>query len=179
MDGLAQASDEPSGREVHFPPIVKTGLNAVGRPSISLNVSPLAAGSHTLRIKAFDSTGASGYVDVPITVNTACGSSGGSGPVSNWRGLMYNNNGALDQAVEFTVAKSGSYPFDAYLYYGATCDPAQFTDRFGFGVQQSFSAGATYMYAFIHYPNKTNMSAIWKVGTQSSPCISYANAPVE
>jgi hypothetical protein len=102
----------------------------------------------------------------------------GTGPISNWHGFLYNDGGNLDQAISFTVAQAGSYPFDAYIYYGATCDPTQYTDRFGFGTPLNFGAGMGYSFWFIHRPNNRNTSAVWFVGNQSSGCISYANAPL-
>jgi hypothetical protein len=102
----------------------------------------------------------------------------GTGPISNWQGILYSSGGNLYQAISFTVGQGGAYPFDAYLYYGATCDPTQFTDRFGFGTALNLGANS-YTFWFIHYPNQKNTSAVWYVGNQSSGCINYATAPVQ
>lgn len=148
-------------------------------PTMSTTVL-LAGGPHTIQVTAWDTTGASSSVNVPVTVNASCGGSGpgGAGPIGNWQGFMYNDGGNLDQAISFTVAQAGSYAFNGTLYYGSTCDPTQFTDQIGFGNPISFGANG-YTFWFIHYPNNRNTSAIWTVGTQSSGCISYANAPVQ
>jgi hypothetical protein len=152
--------------------------STLGNKPLSTNLL-LSAGSHTLQVQAVDSTGGRGSVTVPLTVN-ACGTGpSGSGPITNWQVFMHNDGGNLDQAISFDVTQAGSYPFDAYIYYGATCDPDQFTDRFGFGTPLNFGAGSGYMFWFIHRPNARNTSAIWLVGNQSSGCVSYATVPVE
>ncbi|MGA8607857.1 MAG: hypothetical protein WB616_13295 [Candidatus Sulfotelmatobacter sp.] len=53
-----------------------------------------------------------------------------------------------------------AYPFNAILYYGATCDPNSFADRFGFWTAIKFG-GFRIPFWFPDLKDQTGMSALW------------------
>jgi hypothetical protein len=139
---------------------------------------PLATGTQTVEIEAWDSTGAQAHTNVAFDVTTAAPPCGGnaSGLVTSWRGCMRSVNGLNHQAVDFTLSEGATLPFNATLYFGANCVPNNWADQFGFGQDISFG-GFSYIFWFSDFPNQPNTSAIWTVGNQSSGCINYAAVP--
>jgi len=99
-----------------------------------------------------------------------------SGAGATFQGCWYYNNGHRYQGVRISVANPGTYPFDAVLYRGATCDPANFADEFGFGTPLNFG-GFGYIFWFRDFADQSDMSAFWHVGNDRSQCVSYAVAP--
>jgi hypothetical protein len=108
----------------------------------------------------------------PLTLNVAA-----SGPGATFQGCWYQKNGNQYQGVKVTVEDGGTYPFNAVLYYGASCNPNDWADEFGFGQLLPFTPGYTWTFWFTDFGNQTAMSAIWYVGTQQSKCVNYAVAP--
>jgi hypothetical protein len=99
-----------------------------------------------------------------------------SGAGATFHGCWYQQNGHRYQGVRISVANPGTYPFDAVLYRGATCDPANFADEFGFGTPLNFGSFG-YIFWFRDFADQSDMSAFWHVGKDRSQCVSYAVAP--
>jgi len=99
-----------------------------------------------------------------------------SGAGATFQGCWHYNNGHRYQGVRISVANPGTYPFDAVLYRGATCDPANFADEFGFDTPLNFG-GFGYIFWFRDFADQSDMSAFWHVGNDRSQCVSYAVAP--
>jgi len=99
-----------------------------------------------------------------------------SDPGARFQGCWYKYNGHRYQGVRISVANPGTYPFDAVLYHGATCDPGKFADEFGFGTPLNFG-GFDYIFWFTDFADQSDMSAFWHVGRDRSQCVSYAVAP--
>lgn len=95
---------------------------------------------------------------------------------ATFQGCWHHNNGHRYQGVRISVANPGTYPFDAVLYRGATCNPANFADEFGFGTPLNFG-GFGYIFWFRDFADQSDMSAFWHVGKDRSQCVSYAVAP--
>jgi len=96
-------------------------------------------------------------------------------PGATFQGCWYSTGGHHYQAAVLS-ANPGTYPFDADLYYGMSCNPSQKADEIGFGTPLTFT-GFSWLFWFDHFPGKSDMSAIWYVGTDHSKCINYKIAP--
>jgi len=102
--------------------------------------------------------------------------SGSSNPNATFKGCWYKQGGHRYQAVDVSVGNPGTYPFNAILYHGATCNPNDFADQFGFGQLLNFGGfGETFW--FTDFEDQTGMSALWYVGNENSQCVNYAVAP--
>ena len=55
--------------------------------------------------------------------------------------------------------------------------PNDWADEFGYGQLLQFSPDYEWTFWFTHFPNQTNMSAIWYVGNEQSQCVNYNVAP--
>jgi hypothetical protein len=130
-------------------------------PTISGGVAP---GTDSLRATARDGNSTQNDSLTP------------TGPGAKFRGCWYKHNGHRYQGVYIKVANPGTYPFDADLYRGATCNPAQKIDEFGFGTRLHFG-GFGYIFWFTDFADQSNTSALWYVGRDKSKCVSYAAAP--
>ncbi len=97
-----------------------------------------------------------------------------SGPGATFQGCWYQQNGASYQGVTVSVANPGTYPFNAVLYYGTTCNPNDWADEFGFGTPLYFG---DWIFWFSAFADQSDMSAFWYVGDDKSKCVSYAVAP--
>jgi hypothetical protein len=97
-------------------------------------------------------------------------------PGATFQGCVYHSSGHAYQAAKISVANPGTYRFDADLYWGATCDPTQKADEFGYGTPVNFG-GFGYLWWFADFADQTGTSAIWHVGTDTSKCVNYAVAP--
>lgn len=163
-------SKEPTGVTVGLSP--KT-IAAPGSGTSKLTLAvPISTqtGSYALSVKASDGkTSASAGLTLKVV-------SGSSNPDATFQGCWYKQGGNRYQAVDFSVKNPGTYPFNAVLYYGATCNPNDFADEFGFG-QELTLGDSGYIFWFSAFKNQTNMSALWYVGNQSSQCVNYAVAP--
>jgi len=129
----------------------------------------VAGGAHNLVVIATESNGATlSSSTVRFTVNT--------GVTARFQGCVYTYNGSKYQAAGITLSQPATVTFDAKLYYGSSCNPNQQADEFGFG--QTLNLGTfTYYFWFTDFSNQLNMSAIWKINSQTSGCINYAVAP--
>ena len=106
-----------------------------------------------------------------LTLNVAS-----SSPGATFQGCWYPQNVHRYQGVRISVANPGTYPFDAVLYYGTTCDPNNWADEFGFGTPLNFG-GFGYIFWFTDFADQSDTSALWYVGNDKSQCVSYAVAP--
>src|SRR5450755_1764299 len=97
-------------------------------------------------------------------------------PGRHSRDVGTRRTGHRYQRVHVTLANPGTYPFDAVLYYGATCDPNNWADEFGFGTPLNFG-GFEWTFWFTDFADRSDMSAVWYVGSDKSQCVSYAVAP--
>jgi hypothetical protein len=126
-------------------------------------------GTFSINVNASDGSTSQ---SAPLTLNVAS-----SGPGVTFQGCWYQINGNQYQGVTVTVENAGMYPFDAVLYHGATCNPNDWADEFGFGQLLQFTPGYTWTFWFRDFSNQTDTSAIWHVGSEQSKCVNYAAAP--
>ncbi len=158
----------PAGVSVTLtPPVIPAP--GVGTSKAKITVSESAApGTYSLRVKASDGTTSR---SATLTLNVAS-----SGPEATFQGCWYPQNGHRYQGVRISVANPGTYPFDAVLYYGATCDHNNRADEFGYGTPLNFG-GFGYIFWFADFADQSGTSALWHVGSDESQCVNYAVAP--
>jgi hypothetical protein len=163
------ASDVPAGISVNLnPATIPAPGKGTSKGKITIPVSA-QLGSFPIHMKASDGTTTQ---SATLTLNVTS-----SGPGATFQGCWYQKNGNRYQGVTVTVENAGLYPFDAVLYYGATCNPNDWADEFGFGQHLQFTPGYTWTFWFTDFGNQTEMSAIWYVGSDQSQCVNYATAP--
>jgi uncharacterized membrane protein len=165
-----KVSGEPAGASATLKPqvIPKPGS---GTSKLSVDVgSSVPAGSYPLTVTASEGTkSASAKTTLKVV-------SGSGSPNASFKGCWYTQGGHKYQAVDISVGNPGTYPFNALLYHGTTCNSSDVADQIGFGELIDFGAfGWTFW--FNAFADQANMSALWYVGSQSSQCISYASAP--
>jgi hypothetical protein len=164
------ASGEPSGVSVSLNPLVIPAPGA-GTSAMSISVaSSVQTGSYPLTVTASEGTVSAA---AKTTLNVI---SGTTNPNAKFKGCWYRQNGHRYQGVDISVGNPGTYPFNAILYRGATCNPNDFADQFGFGQMLNFG-GFGYTFWFTDFRDRTNMSALWYVGSENSQCVNYATAP--
>ena len=141
-----------------------------GTSQMTVNVqSTVATGNYTLKVSANDGkTSSSGKLTLKVTGSVSSN--------ATFKGCWYKQSGHRYQGVDISVGNPGSYPFNAVLYRGATCDPNSFADQIGFGQLINFG-GFGYTFWFIDFADQTGMSAVWSVGNDNSQCVNYAVAP--
>jgi hypothetical protein len=167
---LLNVSGQPAGVTANLNP---TMIASPGAGSSQLDVSVasnVAAGNYSIRVSGTDGI-TTHSATIQLTVSN--GSSGIVGPLT---GCVLNQSGHRYQAVKFQMNQSGTVPFNALLFFGATCDPNQRADQFGFGNPLSLG-GFGYIFWFHDFPDQLNTSAIWTVGNQTSQCVDYTKAP--
>jgi hypothetical protein len=158
----------PAGVSVSLTPSVIPAPGA-GTSNAKITVSNSAVpGTYSLRVKASDGT-ISHSATLTLTVAS-------SGPGATFQGCWYHQSGRRYQGVRISVATPGTYPFDAVLYYGATCDPNNRADEFGYGTPLNFG-GFDYIFWFADFADQSGTSALWHVGSDTSQCVNYAVAP--
>jgi hypothetical protein len=135
----------------------------------SLNIAPAVSGSVASGTDSLRTTPSGGQTSQNASLTP-------TDPRAKFRGCWYKNNGHRYQGVYIKVVNPGTYPFDADLYRGATCNPAQQIDEFGFGTRLHFG-GFGYIFWFTDFADQSNTSAFWHVGRDKSKCVSYAVAP--
>ena len=168
---LFQASATPdAGLTITRMGIHVDGVTVYFIKAAAVNTSlSVSAGAHKVVITATQSNGtilSSPAINITVT----------TGVVATFDGCVYNQNGNYYQAAAITLNQPATVTFDAILYYGSTCNPNQRADEFGFG--QSLTLGTfTYIFWFTDFSNQLNMSAIWKINSQTSGCVNYAVAP--
>ena len=168
---LFQASaTADSGQSIVMMQIHVDGTNVYSINATKVKTSlAVTSGQHKIVITATESNGV--VISSPtlsVTVNT--------GVVATFQGCVWNQNGNKYQGVTISLNQPATVTFDANLYYGSTCDPNQWADRFGFG--QPITLGTfSYIFWFTDFKNQLNMSALWKINNQTSSCINYMVAP--
>jgi hypothetical protein len=142
-----------------------------GTSKLTLSVaSSVHTGTYPLTVTATSGkTSQSATLTLKVT-------SGSSNPNATFKGCWYKQAGHRYQAVDVSVGNPGTYPFNAILYSGATCDPNSFADQFGFGQLITFGAFG-YTFWFTDFKDQTGMSALWYVGNENSKCVNYVVAP--
>jgi hypothetical protein len=162
-----KASNLPSGVALTFSPDVIAAPGAgTSKAAISLP-DDLKPGNYSIHVTA---TGGTTSETATLTLKVA------PNPGATFRGCWYKQGANRYQGVDFSLADPGTYPFNANLYYGTTCNPNQQADEFGFGTLLTFGS-FDYTFWFTAFPNQTDMSAIWQVGTDRSVCVNYEKAP--
>jgi hypothetical protein len=158
----------PAGVSVSLTPSVIPAPGA-GTSKAKVTVSSSAVpGTYSLRVKASDGT-TSRTATLTLTVAS-------SGPGATFQGCWYHQSGHRYQGVRISVANPGTYPFDADLYFGATCDPNNQADEFGYGTPLNFG-GFDYIFWFADFADQSGTSALWHVGSDTSQCVNYLVAP--
>lgn len=161
-------SKVPVGVSVTLTPSVIPAPGA-GTSNAELTVpGSMAPGTYSIRLTASDGT-TSRSVTLKLQVSS-------SDPGATFQGCWYQQNGHHYQGVRISVTNPGTYPFDAVLYRGATCDPNQKADEFGYGTPLNFG-GFDYIFWFADFADQTDMSAFWYVGNDRSQCVNYTVAP--
>ena len=165
------ASNPPAGVTVDFTPSVISAPGS-GTSQVNVNVdSSVAAGTYSIKITASD-----GSVTRTATLKLTVGNGSSPGPVGPLKGCTLKMNGHKYQAVEFGVNEAATVDFNGTLYFGATCNPNQWADQFGFGDPLTLG-GFGYTFWFTDFADQLNTSAIWTVGNQTSQCVDYSVAP--
>ncbi len=158
----------PAGVSVSLTPSVIPAPGA-GTSNAKISVSNSAVpGTYSLRVRASDGT-TSRTATLTLTVAS-------SGPGATFQGCWYHQSGHRYQGVRISVANPGTYPFDADLYWGATCDPNNQADEFGYGTLLNFGE-FDYIFWFADFGDQSGTSALWHVGSDTSQCVNYAVAP--
>ncbi|HEV3308086.1 MAG TPA: hypothetical protein VGZ91_16720 [Candidatus Sulfotelmatobacter sp.] len=165
-----KASGEPTGVSLTLKPAVIPAPGA-GTSKLSISVaSSVPTGSYPLTVTASEgSNSASGRTTLKVI-------SGTGNPNATFKGCWYRQSGHRYQGVDISVGNPGSYPFNAVLYHGTTCNANDFADQIGFGELINFG-GFGWTFWFTAFADQTNMSALWYVGDDTSQCVSYAAAP--
>lgn len=165
------ATNLPTGVKLSFSPVT-VPAPGTGSSAVNLTVpSSVANGTYSIHVTASDGTNSRS-----VTLKLKVGSSS-SGPGATFSGCWYQSGGNSYQGVMITTTNSGTWPFYANLYFGATCDPNDWADDFGLGQLLQFNPLYTWTMWFNHFPNQTAMSAQYQIGPQLSQCINYATAP--
>jgi len=162
------ASNLPAGVSITFSP---TPIPSPGGGSSKATIavqSSVKVGTYAVTVKASDGTTSHAAT---LTLKLAI-----KDPGAKFRGCWYHSNGNKYQGVDLSVANPGNYPFNATLYHGATCNPSNWADEFGYGTILNFG-GFNYIFWFADFHDQTDTSAIWQVGRDSSVCVNYNTAP--
>ncbi len=163
-----KVTNVPAGVSVSLVPALIPAPGA-GTSVVHIKVaSTVAPGIYSVLVKASDGTTTR---SARLSLTVASSDAG-----ATFQGCWYHSNGHRYQAVRISVANPGTYPFDAVLYRGATCNPADFADEFGFGTPLNFG-GFGYIFWFRDFSDQSDMSAFWHVGNDRSQCVDYAVAP--
>jgi hypothetical protein len=165
-----KASGQPSGVSASLKPPMILAPGA-GSSQLGLTVQSSAeVGSYPISVTAGDGKN---FRTAKLTLNVTGGS---SNPNATFKGCWYTKSGHSYQGVDISVGNPGTYPFNALLYNGTTCDPNSIADQIGFGNPLTFG-GFGYTFWFTDFADQTDMSALWTVGDDSSQCVNYAVAP--
>lgn len=165
-----KASSKQSGLSARFNPSVIPAPGA-GSSQMTVHVqSSVPVGNYPINVTATD--GATSAA-AKLTLNVTSGSGNAN---AKFKGCWFKQSGHSYQAVDISVGNPGTYPFNAILYNGATCDANNRADQIGFGQPITFG-GFGYTFWFTDFADQTDMSALWYVGDESSQCINYAVAP--
>jgi hypothetical protein len=150
-------------------------LLGCGAPVNSPNAKNSGMDMHSLADQAHsDATSFASNADRPESVSDGVDVT--KNPEATFKGCWHTSGKNRYQAVDVSVKNAGKYPFNAVLYYGTGCGVGNFADQFGFGQIIDFG-GFGYTFWFTAFANKTDMSALWYVGTDKSQCVNYEVAP--
>ena len=164
------ASGAPSGISVTLTPATVAAPGAgTSKAEISVQ-SSVKPGSYAIKLTA---TGGTSAHSVTLTLKVAASN---PGPGAKFQGCWYQQNGEKFQGAIISVDDPGTYPFNAVLYHGTTCNPNDFADQFGFGTDLNFGDFDT-IFWFTDFHDQTDTSAIWQVGSDTSSCVNYTVAP--
>lgn len=164
------ASGAPSGVSVTLTPATIAAPGAgTSKAEISVQ-SSVKPGSYAIKITA---AGGTSTHSATLTLKVAASN---PGPGAKFQGCWYQQSGNKYQGVIISVDNPGTYPFNAVLYHGTTCNPNDFADQFGFGTDLNFGGFDT-IFWFTDFHDQTDTSAIWQVGSDTSACVNYTVAP--
>lgn len=165
-----KTSGEPSGVTASLNPQVIAAPGS-GTSKLTLDVASSAqAGSYPVTVTASEGT------DSASAKTTLKVISGTGDPNATFKGCWYHQGGHRYQAVDVSVGHAGTYPFNAILYSGTSCNPNDWADQFGFGELINFG-DYQLTFWFSDFADQSNMSALWYVGDQASQCVNYSTAP--
>jgi len=163
------ASGIPSGVSLSFSP---STIAAPGAGTSTANVkveSSAKPGTYSIHLTATGATSRSANLSLKVPAPNP-------GPGATFQGCWYQQNGNKYQGAIVSVDNPGTYPFNAVLYHGTTCNPNDFADQFGFGTDLNFGGFDT-IFWFTDFHDQTDTSAIWQVGSDTSACVNYTVAP--
>jgi hypothetical protein len=162
-------SKKPAGVTASLDPTTVRAPGS-GTSKLTLTVeSSVQTGNYPVTVEASDGgTSESAALTLKVTRNSA-------DPDATFKGCWYKQSGKSYQGVDVHAEDPGSYPFNAILYYGTTCNSNDVADQIGFGQLIDFGDfGWTFW--FTAFADQTDMSARWYVGDENK-CVSYAAAP--
>jgi len=127
-------SGEPAGAAATLKPQVIPAPGS-GTSKLSIDVgSSVPAGSYPLTVTASEGTkSASAKTTLKVV-------SGSGSPNATFKGCWYTQGSHKYQAVDISVGNPGTYPFNALLYHGTTCNSSDVADQIGFGELIDFGA---------------------------------------
>jgi len=162
------ASNLPAGVSITFNPTTIPSPGAGTSKATIAVQSGVKVGTYSMYVKASDgATSRTATLTLKLQIKN---------PGAKFQGCWYKQNGNRYQGVDLSVANPGTYAFNATLYYGATCNPSNWADEFGYGTPLNFG-GFNYIFWFADFHDQADTSAIWQIGPDSSKCVSYATAP--
>ncbi len=162
------ASNLPAGVSVTFTPTPIPSPGAGSAKAVIAVQSSVKVGTYSLRFTASDGTTSESTTQTLRVIVKNAG--------AKFQGCWYHQNGDAYQGVNLSVANPGTYPFNATLYFGSTCNPNNWADEFGYGTPLNFGS-FDYTFWFADFHDQTDTSAIWQVGNSKSVCVNYTTAP--
>jgi hypothetical protein len=162
------ASNLPAGVSMTFAPTPIPSPGAGSSKAVIAVQSGVKVGTYSIHVNASDgSTSQTATLTLKLAIKDAG---------AKFKGCWYLQNGHRYQGVDLSVENPGTYPFDAVLYHGATCDPNNWADEFGYWTPLTFGT-FDWTFWFADFGDQADTSAKWHVGGDSSQCVSYASAP--
>jgi len=118
-----KVSGEPAGASATLKPQAIPAPGS-GTSKLSIDVgSSVPAGSYPLTVTASEGTkSASAKTTLKVV-------SGSGSPNATFKGCWYTQGAHKYQAVDISVGNPGTYPFNALLYHGTTCNSSDVVDR--------------------------------------------------
>ncbi len=162
------ASNLPAGVSMTFSPTPIPSPGAGSSKAVIAVQSGVKVGTYSIHVNANDG---SATQTATLTLKLAIKTAG-----AKFKGCWYHQNGHRYQGVDLSVENPGTYPFDAVLYHGATCDPNNWADEFGYWTPLTFGT-FDWTFWFADFGDQADTSAKWHVGSDSSQCVSYDTAP--
>jgi len=172
FDGVLQlrVSKKPNGVMASLNPTTIPAPGS-GTSKLTLTVAnSVQTGSYPVTVAASDGTVSE---SATLTLKVARNS---NDPNATFKGCWYKHDGHSYQGLDVYAGDPGSYPFNAILYYGTTCNSNDFADQIGFGQLIYFGDEFGWTFWFSAFADQTDMSARWYVGDENK-CVSYAAAP--